>query len=177
MQDVKVMGKPGDSFSPCPPPPPTHHVIILTLTNGLLIGQMETHTHDDVMKWKHFPRYWPFVRGIHRSPVNSPAQRPVTRSFSLFFELRLNKRLSKQSWDCWFETPSHPLWRHHNDTQQYFMLHGRCIIHFVVCNFALMLTCHIDCSYCWADWLTSTNSAECHLFQQYTVMHSETDMW
>ena len=27
--------------------------------------------HDDVMKWKHFPRYWPFVRGIHRSPVNS----------------------------------------------------------------------------------------------------------
>ena len=28
--------------------------------------------HDDVMKWKHLPRYWPFVRGIHRSPVNSP---------------------------------------------------------------------------------------------------------
>ena len=28
--------------------------------------------HDDAMKWKHFPRYWPFVRGIHRSPVNSP---------------------------------------------------------------------------------------------------------
>ena len=24
---------------------------------------------DDVIKWKHFPRYWPFVRGIHR--VNS----------------------------------------------------------------------------------------------------------
>ena len=28
--------------------------------------------HDDVIKWKHFPRYWPFVRGIHRSPVNFP---------------------------------------------------------------------------------------------------------
>ena len=28
-------------------------------------------SHDDI-KWKHFPRYWPFVRGIHRSPVNSP---------------------------------------------------------------------------------------------------------
>ena len=28
--------------------------------------------HDDVIKWKHFPRYWPFVRGNHRSPVNSP---------------------------------------------------------------------------------------------------------
>ena len=23
--------------------------------------------HDDVIKWKHFPRYWPLVRGIHRS--------------------------------------------------------------------------------------------------------------
>ena len=28
--------------------------------------------HDDVIKWKHFPRYWPFVRGIHRPPVNIP---------------------------------------------------------------------------------------------------------
>ena len=29
-------------------------------------------SHDDVIKWKHFPRYWPFVREIHRPPVNSP---------------------------------------------------------------------------------------------------------
>ena len=28
--------------------------------------------HDYVIKWKHFPCYWSFVRGIHRSPVNSP---------------------------------------------------------------------------------------------------------
>ena len=28
--------------------------------------------HDDVIKWKHFPRYWPYVRGIQRWPVNSP---------------------------------------------------------------------------------------------------------
>ena len=27
--------------------------------------------HDDVIKWKHFSRYWPFVRGIRRSPANS----------------------------------------------------------------------------------------------------------
>ena len=27
--------------------------------------------HDDVIKWKHFPRYRPFVWGIHRSPGNS----------------------------------------------------------------------------------------------------------
>ena len=66
-------------------------------------------THDDVMKWKHFPPYWPFVREI---PGEFPAQRPVTRSFDLFFDLRLNKRSSKQWWGWWFETPSHPLWRH-----------------------------------------------------------------
>ena len=28
--------------------------------------------HDDVIKWSHFPRNWPFMRGIHRSPKNSP---------------------------------------------------------------------------------------------------------
>ena len=41
-----------------------------------------------------------------------PSQRPVTRSFDVFFHLCLNKRLSKQSWDWWFETPSCSLWRH-----------------------------------------------------------------
>ena len=28
--------------------------------------------HSDVIKWKHFSCYWPFVRGIHRWPVNFP---------------------------------------------------------------------------------------------------------
>ena len=32
----------------------------------------ETFSYDDVIKWKHFPRYRPFVRRIHRSPENSP---------------------------------------------------------------------------------------------------------
>ena len=52
--------------------------------------------HDDVIKWKHFPRYWPFVWGIHRSPVNS-THRPVTHSFDVYIDLLLNKWLSKQS--------------------------------------------------------------------------------
>ena len=42
------------------------------------------------------------------------AQRPVSQSFDVFFDLRPNKRLSKQSSGCWFETPSCPLWRHCN---------------------------------------------------------------
>ena len=33
-----------------------------------------------------------------------------------FYDLRLNKRLSKQSWGWWFETPSRPCCRHCNDT-------------------------------------------------------------
>ena len=47
-------------------------------------------------------------------PGEFPTQRPVTRSLNVFFDLRLNKRLSKQSWGWWFETPWHPLWRHSN---------------------------------------------------------------
>ena len=48
-------------------------------------------------------------------PGEFPARRPVTRSFDVLFDLRLNKRLlSKQSWGWWFETLSHPLWRHCN---------------------------------------------------------------
>ena len=189
------------------------------------------HIHEDVIQWKHFPRYRPFVRGIHRSPVNSPhkghlrgalmfsliyarincwinngkvgdlrrnrahydvtvmfgwyyiraawsilvqikashlfgakqtwwvdsttnvrdwttwwrhqmetfsallvlcagnspitgdfpSQRPVTRSFDVFFDLLLNKRLSKQSCDWWFEAPSLLSWRHCNARVGWFM--------------------------------------------------------
>ena len=39
--------------------------------NGLLLDGIKL-LHHDVIKWKHFPRYWPLVWGIHRSPVNSP---------------------------------------------------------------------------------------------------------
>ena len=51
------------------------------------------------------------------SPITGEfsTQNPVMRSFDVFFDLRLNQRLSKQSWGWWFETPSHPLWRHCNE--------------------------------------------------------------
>ena len=41
---------------------------------------------------------------IHGSPVNSPPKGQLRGT--------LNKRLSKQWWGWWFETPSRPLWRH-----------------------------------------------------------------
>ena len=199
--------------------------------------------HDDIIKWKYFPRYWSFVRGIHRSPVNSlhkgqrrgalmfslisawingwqnkretgdlrrhhhahydvivmslssgiyasvnwniivsgndllsfwyqaitscigingvssqdavkftpwwhhqmetfstllalcagnsaatgefPPQRPVTWSFDVFFDLRLNKWLTKQSWDWWFETPSRPLWCDCNVIELWYICTGK----------------------------------------------------
>ena len=78
-------------------------------------------SYDDVIKWKHFPRYWPFVRGIRRSPVKSP-NKGQWRSFDVFIDLRLNKRLSKQSWGWWFETLSRPLWRHSNEWTVHYWL-------------------------------------------------------
>ena len=76
--------------------------------------------HDDVIKWKHFPQYWPFAEN---SPVTGefPSQRPVTRSFDIFFDLRLNKRLSKQSRRWWFEALSRSLWRHCNEDCFYYL--------------------------------------------------------
>ena len=46
---------------------------VQSLNYGLLLSDNLNITamHDDVIKWKHFTRYWPFVRGIHRSTVNS----------------------------------------------------------------------------------------------------------
>ena len=54
--------------------------LIWQYSNGLVNKKCPDHVyvkgkylgHDDVIKWKHFPRYWPFVRGIHRWSVNSP---------------------------------------------------------------------------------------------------------
>ena len=70
---------------------PTRHVLLHTLGASFNSDELDLHspesneydslsmllshhslTNDDVIKWKHFPLYWPFVRGIHRSPVNSP---------------------------------------------------------------------------------------------------------
>ena len=46
-----------------------HKRIIDTGVRGCLCV---TAFHDDVVKWKHFPHHWPFVRGIQQWPVDSP---------------------------------------------------------------------------------------------------------
>ena len=68
--------------------------------------------------WRHqmetFSALLAICAGNSPFPGKFPAQRSVTRSFDVLFDLRLNKRLSKQSWGWWFETPSRSLWRHRN---------------------------------------------------------------
>ena len=68
--------------------------------------------------WRHqmetFSALLALCAGNSPVPGEFPTQRPVTRSFDVFFDLHLNKRLSKQWWGWWFDTPSHPLWRHCN---------------------------------------------------------------
>ena len=75
--------------------------------------------NKDISWWRHqmetFSALLAICTGNSPVPGEFPAQRPVTRSLHVFFDLHLNKPLSKQSWDWWFETLSRPLWRHCND--------------------------------------------------------------
>ena len=69
---------------------------------------------DGVIKWKHFPRYWPFVWGIHRSRW-IPRTKASDAELWSFFHLHLNKRLSKRPRGWWFETPPWSSWRQCNE--------------------------------------------------------------
>ena len=83
--------------------------------------------NDNVIKWKHFSRYWPLCgefTGHRWIPLTKASD---TELWS--FLLRLNKRLSKHWWGWRFETPSRPLWRHCNDFHQYI---SKCT--FLVCD-------------------------------------------
>ena len=89
--------------------------IYIRIGPGLLCSHDACFYPDDVVKWKHFPRYWPFVRGIHRSPMNSSHKGQCHGALIFPLIYALNKRLSIQSRGCWFETPSRSLRRHRND--------------------------------------------------------------
>ena len=73
------------------------------------------HMHDDVIIWKHFLRYLPIVRGIHRSPVNSPhkGQWRGALMFSLTCT-RINGRANNGEAGDLRRKPRQ-LWRHCND--------------------------------------------------------------
>ena len=72
----------------------------------------------DLSWWRHQMEIFSALLALcaGNSPVTGEftAQRPVTRSFDVLFDLRLNKWLSKQTWDRWLEMPLHSLLHHCN---------------------------------------------------------------
>ena len=95
-------------------PSPQVHTPSTTHRHLTGISAMFTHHDDDVIKWKHFLRNWPFVRGIHRSRWIQHTKASDAELWWVFY-LGLNKRLNKQPWGWCFETQSWSLWRHCND--------------------------------------------------------------
>ena len=78
------------------------HMMLQTHYFSIGTFQENQFKHDDVIKRKHFPHYWPFVRGIHRL---IPRTKASDAELWCLFYVRLNKRLSKQSRRWWFDTP------------------------------------------------------------------------
>ena len=101
------------------------------ISNLWIVFQIHKPTHHLLMYIRIAPRSWwrhqletfsaLLVLCAGNSPVTGefPTQSPVTRSFDVFLDLRLNKRLSKQSWGWWYETPSRSLWRHCNAAKKW----------------------------------------------------------
>ena len=83
--------------------------------------------HDDVIKWKVFrvsgPLFGEFTG--HRSISRTKAS---DAELWWFVWSGLNRPLSKQLWDWWFEKPSHSLWRHCNVAISYTL----CLFHWPV---------------------------------------------
>ena len=101
------------------------HIFSITLYVLALwqsVYEMPMPTVASLALGRHQMKIFPALLSLYEgnSPVTGeyPSQRPVTRSFDVFFDLWLNKRLSKQSWYWWFETPSRSWWRHFNVKQR-----------------------------------------------------------
>ena len=94
------------------------HLFIFFRIASLALRKRAMKGQKDIARWRHQMETYSALLAVcaGNSPMTGelPAQRPVTRSFDVFFDLHLNKRLSKQSWGWWFETPSCPLWHHCN---------------------------------------------------------------
>ena len=101
--------------------------------------------HDDVIKWKHFPRYWPFVRGIHQSPVNSLHKGQWRWALMFFICVWINGWVNKHEAGNWRRYRAHynvtvmsssVAWR---VTRCRFLLHRTCTN--VKVTTALLVTC------------------------------------
>ena len=95
-----------------------HHVLHCYFDMRLCIMSWPRLLHDDVMKWKHFPRYWPFVGGIHRSPVDlrlnngwvNDRDSGNLRRHRAIFDVPVMKSLSKPLGSRYIFHLQHNLW-------------------------------------------------------------------
>ena len=76
------------------------------------------HNHYDGIKWKHFPRYWPFVQGIHWSPVNSLTKASDAELWCFLWSAPwINGWVNNpEAGDLRRHHASRSLWRHCNDS-------------------------------------------------------------
>ena len=77
-------------------------------------------SHDDVIKWKHFPRHWPFVRhwslwGEFTGDRWIPLTKTSDAELWCFLWSAPKQTVCKRSRRRWLETASRSLWRHCND--------------------------------------------------------------
>ena len=88
------------------------------MTSLLVICCFPTQLHETW--WRHqmeiFSAVLALCAGNSSVTGEFPSQRPVTRIFYVFFDLRMHKRLSKQLWSWWSETPMRSfVWRRTDD--------------------------------------------------------------
>ena len=88
--------------------------------------------HDDVIKWKHFPRYWRFVRGIHRSPRLLAI--PLLVYYSLW--------LPWQKASCYFSDHIEPIYAPKEKAVD--MISGHMSCRPLLCNKMIVTWCHFS---------------------------------
>ena len=88
-----------------------HRWLVVSLTKANHLESLSTYyitmVHD-VIKWKHFPCYWPIVRGIHQSPVDSPHKGKWCK-FLMFSLICAWTNI----WANLLEMMYHPIWLNH----------------------------------------------------------------
>ena len=132
---------------------PSYHYNSNSYTGKIASWYWDTPLHDDVIQWKHFPRYWLFVRGIHRSPVNFPhkGQWHGALLFSLICT-RINGWVNNRE-AVEFETLSCPLCRNCNRIIL-------CIILWSLCLLSLrIIDCHFNFRHC--VFMSLSSSKQC----------------
>ena len=130
--------------------------------------------HDDVIEWKHFSRYWPFVRGTDRSPVNSPHKGQWRGALVFSMICSWINSWVKKSRGCW-------LWRHCNggiancllaDAAHHYPAHPwKCVTYQCIakcaCDMFEMYTLKITWVKCTGQkpWITTAKRWPCCLFK------------